>query len=60
MSLSLRDLYDQSKNEDIQKLRRGQILPHFKARPLARFVREYQRAGGQVIFKDDLNPYSIS
>ena len=49
-----------SKNADIEKLRRGQMIPEFKVKPLAKFVREYQKAGGQIIFKDDLNPYSVS
>jgi len=48
-----------SKNTDIEKLRRGQIIPDFKVKPLARFVREYQKAGGKIIFKDNMAPYSV-
>jgi hypothetical protein len=49
-----------SKNADIEKLRRGQMIPEFKVKPLAKFVREYQKAGGQIVFKHDLDPYSVT
>jgi hypothetical protein len=49
-----------SKNADIEKLRRGQMISEFKVKPLAKFVREYQKAGGQIVFKNDLAPYSVS
>ena len=42
----------ESKNSDIEKLRRGELIPDFKIKPLANFVRAYQKAGGEIIYKD--------
>ena len=49
-----------SKNNDIEKLRRGELIPDFKIKPLAKHVREYQKAGGQINFRDGFTPYSVS
>jgi len=49
-----------SKNNDIEKLMRGELIPDFKIKPLAKHVREYQRAGGQINFRDGFTPYSVS
>ena len=47
------------KNNDIEKLRRGELIPDFKARELAKFVTKYKQAGGDIFFKERRN-YSIS
>ncbi len=47
------------KNNDIEKLRRGELIVDFKARELAKFVTKYKQAGGDVFFKENSN-YSIS
>ena len=47
------------KNNDIEKLRRGELIPDFKARELAKFVTKYKQAGGDIFFKERRN-YSRS
>lgn len=50
----------ESKHNDIEKLRRCEIIPDFKLRQLAKFVRQYQKQGGQVIFRSDMKSYTVS
>ena len=50
----------ESKHNDIEKLRRGEIIPDFKLRQLAKFVRQYQKQGGEVVFRSDMKPYTVS
>ena len=49
-----------SKYADIEKLRQGQMISDFKVKPLAKFVREYQKAGGRIFHRDDLFPYTVT
>ena len=49
-----------SKDADIQKLRQGDMIPDFKVKPLAKLVREFEKAGGKIVYKDNLKPYSVS
>ena len=48
-----------SKNSDIEKLKKGEIIQESKIKPLAKFVREYEKAGGTITYKK-LNPYTVS
>ena len=41
----------ESRNADIEKLRKGEVIPAFKAKTLAKFVREYEKAGGVITNK---------
>ena len=50
----------EGKNNDIEKLRRGQNIPEFKLRQLAKFVRQYQKQGGEIVFRSDFRPYNVS
>ena len=54
------DKMSPSKYADIEKLRRGQTIADFKVKPLARLVREYQKAGGKIVYRDDLFPYTVT
>lgn len=49
----------ESKNNDIDKLRRGELIADFKIKPLANLVRAYQKAGGQITYKDGYS-YTVS
>lgn len=48
-----------SKNSDIEKLKKGEIIQESKIKPLAKFVREYEKAGGTITYKN-LNRYTVS
>lgn len=48
-----------SKNVDIEKLRKGEVIPAFKAKALAKFVRQYEKAGGEITNKS-ASPGTVS
>ncbi len=50
----------EGKNNDIEKLRRGEHVPEFKLRQLAKFVHQYQKQGGEIVFISNLRPYAVS